>query len=206
MTQPWLPLFVNLADRLVVATAGGADLLDAVNRAAAGGARLRLAGDSMDGLPDGVETASADAASLDGASLLLLGGGSEDTDQALASAAAERGVLTVHLDHSGATGSAVLAAGAGSPGLSVAVSTGARAPELESRLVADLHRGLPAENDDLAEILTGLRAKLEDRFPEAERREAIWQQVLDSPVLALLQAGDEDEAAELAERMAWGAG
>ena len=62
------------------------------------------------------------------------------------------------------------------------------------------------EHDALAEIMGGLRAHLEARYPDGQRRDEIWVQVLDSPVLALLQAGDEDAAAELAERMAWGTG
>ena len=65
---------------------------------------------------------------------------------------------------------------------------------------------LVSDLDAYAEVLGNVRDKLAERYPDLERREQIWQQIFDSPVLALLQAGDEDEAVELAERMAWGTG
>ena len=37
-------------------------------------------------------------------------------------------------------------------------------------------------------------------------RNAIWEQILDSPVSLLLESGSEDDAIEMAERMAWGTG
>jgi hypothetical protein len=36
--------------------------------------------------------------------------------------------------------------------------------------------------------------------------EAIWEQIVDSPVMVLLEAGSDDDAVEMAERMAWGTG
>ena len=66
--------------------------------------------------------------------------------------------------------------------------------------------GLGPEHERLAEICSSLRAPLEDRYPDVERRADIWKQIFDSPVLSLIRAGDDDAAIELAERMAWGTG
>ena len=211
MSASFVPLFLKLDGARVVVTGGGADAFGAARRLAEAGASVTLA------CPDAAAARSAcggceceyhegapESVSLDGAVLLVAASEDPAADAAVLAAAAERGLLAVSQNGAESRGSLGHARSQG--GVAVGVGSSGLCPELEERMVADAAALLVPEIGAFAEVLGAVRAKLAERYPDAERREPIWAQIFDSPVLALLQAGDEDEAVELAERMAWGTG
>ena len=187
-----LPLFVSVEGATIVVTGSGPPARDVAARLESLGARVRR-----------VEGAGS-AADLDGALFVVAASDDEATDAAILEAACSRGLLAVSAI--GPEGRAFLGACEQRGDLAVAVATRGQAPALEARLASEAVRTLGPETERFAQILGGIRAKLEERIPDDSIRNAIWLQILDSPVSLLLQSGSDDEAIEMAERMAWGTG
>lgn len=192
MSPVLVPVFVSLDGASVVVTGSGASARQVSARLSAAGAKVVPAG------------SGAAASLLDGALLLVTASDEPAGDATILEEARRRGLLTVSA--LGAPGRAFLGACEERDGLAVAVTSRGQSPVLEARLAAAAVRCIEPQHGRLAEILGGIRAKLEARIPDDATREAIWEQILDSPVALLLQAGSDDEAIEMAERMAWGTG
>ncbi len=211
MSQQLLPLFLNLTGATVVVTGGGRRATETAAQLGEAGATIRFVCPDAaaakaacgDCACDYVEAAPA-AEHLDGALLLVAASDDPADDAAILSAAAERGMLAA--SQTGGEAPGFVGTSLTQDRVALATTTSALCPELEELLVKDASRILVPELDAFAEALGDVRDKLADRYPDAERRTLIWEQLFDSPVLALLQVGDTDEAVELAERMAWGTG
>ncbi len=201
----WIPLFVSLDGATVVVTGAGPAARRAATRLASAGARVRLVAPVP---PDvaGCEAIAAtpDGSHLAGALLLVLASESRETDAAIARAACERPVMTVSA--TGPEGQAFMGSAEDRGGLVVATCARGQSEPLEQRLSGAAAATVEPHHARLAEILGSIRGKLEERIPDDATREAIWEQILDSPVALLLQSGSDDEAVEMAERMAWGTG
>ncbi len=78
--------------------------------------------------------------------------------------------------------------------LTVAISTSGKAPALAVRLREQLEHTLGDEHARFLELAGTLREPLAARYPSFERRKALWYQLVDSDVLALLKHGDETTA------------
>jgi uroporphyrin-III C-methyltransferase/precorrin-2 dehydrogenase/sirohydrochlorin ferrochelatase len=78
--------------------------------------------------------------------------------------------------------------------LVVAVSTSGNAPALAVRIRERLERELGDEYGRFLELAGSIRAPLADRFPDFQIRKRLWYRLVDSDVLALLRAGEEDRA------------
>lgn len=189
MTAPYLPLFVNVQGLAIAVAGSGADAEAMERRLSELGARV---------------TRASDVSHLDGALLLVVTEGDAPALELLLAGARERGLLAASLG--GGAANARVGASAGLDGVVVAASTSGASPELDAHLAREAARALTPAHERFAEICGSLRQKLAERFPDDTRRDAIWQQIFESPVLAMLQSGLDDEAVELAERMAWGTG
>jgi siroheme synthase-like protein len=77
--------------------------------------------------------------------------------------------------------------------LTVAISTGGKAPALAVRLREKIEAMLGDEHARFLELAGSLREPLARRYPDFATRKALWYQLVDSEVLALLR--DRDEAA-----------
>lgn len=185
-----LPLFLDLTGSVVVVTGDTAASTAFALRAEALGASVRRGGGSAD---------------LAGAALLAAGSADAAADAGIISAARERGVLVIEL-HAPKGARAFVGESSGNGGVQFAATTLGGSAEFERRLATEAAKALRPEHERFAEIIRSVRGKLEERFPDVALRTAIWQQIIDSPVLLLLEAGDNDEALEMAERMAWGTG
>jgi precorrin-2 dehydrogenase/sirohydrochlorin ferrochelatase len=78
--------------------------------------------------------------------------------------------------------------------LTVAISTGGKAPALAVRLRQKLERELGAENARFLELAGQVRAPLAELHPDLEIRRRLWYRLVDSDVLQLLRRGDEKAA------------
>jgi precorrin-2 dehydrogenase/sirohydrochlorin ferrochelatase len=78
--------------------------------------------------------------------------------------------------------------------LTVAISTGGKAPVMAVRLRQKLERELGAEHARFLELAGRLRAPLALRWPDFETRRTLWYRLIDSDVIHLLRRGNEPEA------------
>lgn len=78
--------------------------------------------------------------------------------------------------------------------LVVAVSTNGKTPALAVRIRDRLASELGPEYARLLQIFGELRRQIASRFRDFESRKGIWYRLVDSDVLALLRAGDEEGA------------
>lgn len=206
-----LPLFVDLRGARVLVLGSTPAAVAVVRRALLHGAKVRCVAPDTSamksaGLDGEVELIDGSPAAEHLAGCLLVISASLDpaVDASVLEAAATRGTLAIGV--TGGVGSAWLGEIAGEGRVAVAVTSQGSCAAFDARLVKEAARAIKPEHAKLVEILAGVRARLEDRFPDEERRSAIWEQILDSPVVLLIESGSEDEAVEMAERMAWGTG
>jgi uroporphyrin-III C-methyltransferase/precorrin-2 dehydrogenase/sirohydrochlorin ferrochelatase len=205
VTDKLLPVFILVENAHVVVTGSGPSARDAAARLVELGARVKLvAPDSRPLVGAEIVGATPTADLLEEALLLVCASDDAATDAAILEAASSRRILCVNANRP--EGRAFLGACEQRGTISVAVTTCGRSTVLESRLAAEAAGAVQPHHERLAEILEAIRAKLEARIPDDATRNAIWEQILDSPVSLLLQSGSDDEAVEMAERMAWGTG
>lgn len=85
--------------------------------------------------------------------------------------------------------------------LTISISTGGLSPALakviRQRLSAEFG---PAYARFLA-LLGDLRERVKNEIPDGERREMVWRQLVESNVLALIEAGQEEAARQRAEEI-----
>ena len=81
--------------------------------------------------------------------------------------------------------------------LSIAISTGGKAPAMAVRLKEFLDRNIGPEYARFLELAGQLRSPLAKHIPDFETRKALWYQILDAGVLDLLSQGNESEAMDL---------
>jgi precorrin-2 dehydrogenase/sirohydrochlorin ferrochelatase len=209
---PGVPLLVRVAGRRVlcagagpIATAKALSLLDA------GAELLVVAPEATPAIRQAAATGLLrwhsrryQSADLDGALLVLAATADPAVNDRVAADADARGVLCVRVGagDAGIPGSAALMSAVRRGHLTLAVSTGGRAPALSRRLRGALEEAYGPEYGELVELLGGLRRSPAVRehlagLPDAERR-ARWRAVLDTDILTLLRAGQPEAATELA--------
>ena len=81
--------------------------------------------------------------------------------------------------------------------LTIAISTGGRAPALAVRLKERLQQELGPEYERFLELAGQLREPLARQVPDFETRKALWYELVDSEALNLLAQGDEQAAMEV---------
>ena len=85
--------------------------------------------------------------------------------------------------------------------LAIAISTSGCSPALAARIRRQFERAFGPEYADLLDLLGELRPALAAREPSSGARKALWEKLLDSPVLDLLRKGQPEQARELAARL-----
>lgn len=78
--------------------------------------------------------------------------------------------------------------------LTIAISTGGKAPVLAVRLKEKFQREIGPHYAHFLRLAGKLRKPLAERIPDFETRKALWYQLIDSGVLELLEQGDEPAA------------
>ncbi len=81
--------------------------------------------------------------------------------------------------------------------LTIAISTGGKAPALAVRLKESLQNQIGPEYERFLELSGQLREPLAHQVPDFETRKALWYELVDSDALSLLARGDEPAAVEI---------
>ena len=204
----YYPVFLSLAERLVVVVGGGAVAERKVAALLPCGARVRVVGPELTPelarLAEGgeIEHLARDfrPGDLEGAFLALAEPGGADRDAAFFAEAERRGVFANVedvVDRCSFIAPSIVRRG----DLVVAISTSGRAPALAVRLRQRLERELGPEYAALLELAGRMRAPLARSVPDFEERRRRWYELVDSDVLALFRDGRPAEAAARAEEV-----
>ena len=204
----YYPVYLSLAERLVVVKGGGpvaerrvAGLLHCAARVRVVAPELtpELAQRARDGEIEHVARPYR-TGDLEGAVLAVAEPGEPAADASFFAEAERRGMFANvedDLEHCSFIMPALVRRG----DLVVAISTSGRAPALAVRLRERLQRELGPEYGALLELAGRLRAPLARTVPEFEERRRRWYELVDSDVLVLFREGRASEARELAERI-----
>ena len=207
-TTSYYPVYLSLAERLVVVVGGGAVAERKVAGLLACGARVRLvASEVTEGLARLAENGEIEhrarsyrSGDVEGAFLALAEPGDQEVCAAFFAEAEQRGIFANvedDLDHCSFIAPSIVRRG----DLVIAISTSGRAPALAVRLRQRLEGELGPEYAALLELAGRLRRPLARAVPEFGERRRRWYELVDSNVLALFRAGRAVEARERAERI-----
>jgi precorrin-2 dehydrogenase/sirohydrochlorin ferrochelatase len=85
--------------------------------------------------------------------------------------------------------------------LSVAISTNGRSPALAATLREQISEVIGPEYSELLELLSAVRAEIQERFKNHTDRKVLHQRILESDVITLIKKRDYDGAARLAREL-----
>jgi len=85
--------------------------------------------------------------------------------------------------------------------LTLSISTGGKSPLLARRIRQALETQFDPSYGDYVELLGELRPRIQEQVADPARRKRFWSALLDSDILALLQAGDARTARQRAEEI-----
>ncbi len=211
MSRPlaaYYPVYLSLAERLVVVVGGGSIAERKVAGLLPSGARVRVVAPELTpelaglaGRGD-IEHRARDyrPGDLEGAFLALAEPGGPVRDEAFSTEAEARGIFANVEDvveYCSFIAPSIVRRG----DLVIAISTSGRAPALAVRLRQRLEQELGPEYGALLELAGRLRGPLARAVPAFEERRGRWYELVDSEVLALFRDGRPAEASELAERI-----
>lgn len=204
------PMFANLKDRPVLVVGGGAVAARKVAGLREAGAAVRIGAPVLDDalaalVREGAVTHLAgrfDPAWLDEVWLVIAATDDEAVNAEVAREAEARRLLVNVVDDAERSRFHVparLRRGA----LTVAISSGGKAPVLARRLRAELEVSLDAALGELAELLGRHRAAIAAAFPDIDARHRFHDDLVDGPVgLAIRQARPEQAEALLLAQLA----
>jgi precorrin-2 dehydrogenase/sirohydrochlorin ferrochelatase len=85
--------------------------------------------------------------------------------------------------------------------ITIAVSTGGASPLMAKLLVWEINKHIGAEYVQLADLLAEKRSIVRSKVDTQAERQAVWQRLLESPVLELLRQGDLAGATAMLESL-----
>jgi uroporphyrin-III C-methyltransferase / precorrin-2 dehydrogenase / sirohydrochlorin ferrochelatase len=193
----YLPLFVDLRDRLVVVVGGGSVAARKVELLLRAHARVRIVSPALDpelalyrdaGRID-YRPVPFSAAQLDGASLAIAATDDEAVNAAVAEAARERG-LWVNVVDDAQRSTVIFPAIVDRSPLVVAIGTEGSSPTLARRVRAQIEALLPSRLGDLARFAARWRHTVSRALPGLSERIRFWERALSGPAATRALAGD----------------
>jgi siroheme synthase-like protein len=182
VTVAHYPVFLDLRERSCLVVGGGSLAEEKVRGLLEAGARVTHRARGF--RPE----------DLDGVVLAIVCGQPPEVVEEVWREARARGVLVNTVDdvpHCDFIAPSILRRG----DLSIAISTGGRAPALAVRLRQKLEREIGDEHAKFLAMAGTVRAALATHRPDFGERRELWYRLVDSDVLDLLRHGDDDAAA-----------
>ena len=195
------PVFLDLAGRLVVVVGGGPVAASKIAGLLAASARVRVIAPALtpelqtmanEGRVEHITRpyAPADLADAD----LVICAGDDEALNALVWHDATAAHLWVNVVDDPPHCTFIAPSIARRGDLTVAVSTGGKAPALAVRVREQIKQLIGDEHAQFLELAGRLRAPMAERHPAFEDRKRLWYALVDSDVLASLKRGDEPAA------------
>jgi len=193
----YLPLFVDVRDRLIVVVGGGSIAGRKVELLLRASARVRVVSPTLDAELTVWRDAGRieyrpvpfSAPQLDGASLVIAATDDVEVNAAVAEAARERGLWVNVVDDLARSGVIFPAIVDRSP-IVVAIGTEGTSPTLARRVRAQIEALLPSRLGELARFAARWRQAVSRALPSIPARVRFWERVLSGPAATRALAGD----------------
>ncbi|HEV7986185.1 MAG TPA: siroheme synthase CysG [Steroidobacteraceae bacterium] len=200
----YLPVFLDLRERLTVVVGGGAVALRKVELLLRAGARVRVVALELhpeltlyrDAGRIEVRILAFESSHLDGAALVIAATDQTDVNHAVAAAGRVRGIF-VNVVDDGTASSCIMPAIVDRSPLIVAVGSSGQSPTLVRRVRTQLEALLPSRLGDLARLAGRARARVQRALPDIERRRRFWDRLFAGSIASKVYAGDEAGAEAL---------
>jgi uroporphyrin-III C-methyltransferase/precorrin-2 dehydrogenase/sirohydrochlorin ferrochelatase len=200
----YLPVFLDLRQRLTVVVGGGAVALRKVELLLRAGARVRVVAPELhpelalyrDADRIEVRTAAFEPAHLDGAMFAIAATDLPEVNRAVADAGGARGIFVNSVDDM-ANSSCIMPAIVDRSPIVVAIGSSGQSPTLVRRVRTQLEALLPARLGELARFAGRARARVQRALPDIEQRRRFWDQLLAGSVASKVFAGNDAEAQAL---------
>jgi uroporphyrin-III C-methyltransferase/precorrin-2 dehydrogenase/sirohydrochlorin ferrochelatase len=197
----YLPVFLDLRNRLTVVIGGGSVALRKVNLLLGAGARVRVVAPTLhpqlaeyrDAGRVEVRASRFAPSSLDGAVFAVAATDEPGINQAVSAAGTARGIFVNAVDDSAASTCIMPAIVDRSP-LIVAIGSGGQSPTLARHVRTQLEALLPAGLGQLAALAGRARERVRRALPDVQQRRLFWDRLFSGRLAATLQANGEAEA------------
>jgi uroporphyrin-III C-methyltransferase/precorrin-2 dehydrogenase/sirohydrochlorin ferrochelatase len=200
----FLPVFLNLRDRLTLVVGGGVVAARKVELLLKAHARVRVVAPELH--PELVLYRDAgriehvasefEAADFAQAVFAIAATDRADVNRRVAAEGMARGIFVNVVDDGGSSSAVMLAIVDRSP-LVVAIGTAGHSPTLARRVRAQIEALLPERLGDLARLAGSVRERVQRALPDPERRRRFWEQLFSGNVASLSVAGKTREAQTL---------
>jgi uroporphyrin-III C-methyltransferase/precorrin-2 dehydrogenase/sirohydrochlorin ferrochelatase len=209
----YLPVFLNLRDRLALVVGGGAVAMRKVELLLKAHARVLVVAPQLhpelalyrDAGRIEHRAARFEPAHLEGVAFVIAATDQSEVNRAVAAAGEARG-LFVNVVDDGAASSCLMPAIVDRSPIIVAIGSGGQSPTLARRVRAQLEAMLPERLGELAGLAGRSRERVQRALPDINRRRAFWDRLFSSPVASKVFAGNMPEAEALLEAQLQAAG
>jgi uroporphyrin-III C-methyltransferase/precorrin-2 dehydrogenase/sirohydrochlorin ferrochelatase len=200
----YLPVFLNLRDKLALVVGGGAVASRKVELLLKAHARVRVVAPRLhsdlalyrDAGRIGHLACEFEPRHFDGVMFAIAATDSSEVNQAVASAGAARGIF-VNVVDDGDASSAVMPAIVDRSPLLVAIATSGQSPTLARRVRAQLEALLPERLGELARLAGSARERVQRALPDIQQRRRFWDSLFAGSIASKVFAGSTREAREL---------
>ncbi|HEY6452426.1 MAG TPA: siroheme synthase CysG [Steroidobacteraceae bacterium] len=203
----YLPVFLDLRDRLTLVVGGGAIALRKVELLRKSGARVRVVAPELH--PElalyrdagGIEHCNAlfEPAHFEGVALAIAATDRPEVNHAVAAAGTARGVFVNVVDDAGASTCVMPAIVDRSP-IIVAIGSSGQSPTLARRVRTQLEALLPERLGELARLAGRARERVRRALPDLNQRRRYWDRLLAGSIASKVYAGRLAEAEAALER------
>lgn len=191
----YYPAFLDLRGKWALVVGGGAVALRKVQLLLSCGARVRLVSPRVtppvSRLRSSIDLIARpwEAADLDGVWIAFAATDDRDVNARVAREARARGIL-VNVADTPSLCDFIVPSVVNRGDLQIAISTGGASPALARRLRQEIERMVGPEYAELVALLESVRERIQAEIPEPERRRAVFDQLIESDLLALIRKGD----------------
>jgi uroporphyrin-III C-methyltransferase/precorrin-2 dehydrogenase/sirohydrochlorin ferrochelatase len=200
----YLPVFLNLRDRLALVVGGGAVATRKVEMLLKAHARVRVVAPHLHAELSLYRDAGRiehlacefEPSHFDGALFAIAATDRRDVNHAVAATGATRGIFVNVVDDAGAS-SAVMPAIVDRSPLLVAIGSSGQSPTLARRVRAQLEAILPERLGDLARLAGDARERVQRALPDIDQRRRFWDRLFAGSIASKVFAGATREAGAL---------
>jgi uroporphyrin-III C-methyltransferase / precorrin-2 dehydrogenase / sirohydrochlorin ferrochelatase len=197
----YLPVFLNLRDRLTLVVGGGAVALRKIELLLKAHARVRVIAPTLHAELALYRDAGRiehraqlfEPAHFDGVAFAIAATDRAEVNQAVAAAGAARGVFVNVVDDGNASSCLMPAIVDRSP-IIVAIGSSGQSPTLSRRVRAQLEALLPERLGELARLAGRARERVAKALPDLNRRRVFWERLFSGSVANQVYAGHMQQA------------
>jgi uroporphyrin-III C-methyltransferase / precorrin-2 dehydrogenase / sirohydrochlorin ferrochelatase len=197
----YLPVFLNLRDRLTLVVGGGAVAMRKIELLLKAHARVRVIAPELHAELALYRDAGRiehraqrfEPAHFDGVAFAIAATDRAEVNQAVAAAGAARGIF-VNVVDDGSASSCLMPAIVDRSPIIVAIGSSGQSPTLSRRVRAQFEALLPERLGELARLAGRARERVANALPDLNRRRIFWERLFSSTVATQVYSGNMQQA------------